>query len=104
MDEGVANQLARELADAIAAAVAADARVEACHARARQAGVELKVVLATEARPLDPASPAQVEGIAKVVAEARTPSAFPPSEGMNAADRRFLKALRISAGQSPSGR
>jgi len=104
MDEGVANQLARELADAIAAAVAADARVEACHARARQIGVELKVVLATEARPLDPANPAPAEGTAHVVAEARATPAFPPPEGMSAADRRFLRALRISAGHPPSGR
>ena len=104
MDEGVANQLARELADAIAAAVAADARVEACHAKARQAGVELKVVLATEARPRDPGDPAPADGHAETVAEARTPAECPPSHGMSVADRRFLKALRISAGHAPSGR
>ena len=33
------NQLARELADAIAAAVADDARVEACREKARAAGL-----------------------------------------------------------------
>ena len=34
------NQLARELTDAIAAAVADDARVEACREKARAAGFE----------------------------------------------------------------
>ena len=44
MDD-VVNRLARELADAIAAAVAEDARVEACRERARAAGFEMKVSL-----------------------------------------------------------
>ena len=39
------NQLARELADAIAAAVADDARVEACREKARAAGLEMRVSL-----------------------------------------------------------
>ena len=44
MDD-VVNRLARELADAIAAAVADDPRVEACRERARTAGYEMKVSL-----------------------------------------------------------
>ena len=44
MDD-VVNRMARELSDAIAAAVAEDARVEACRERARAAGFELKVSL-----------------------------------------------------------
>ena len=44
MDD-VVNRLARELSDAIAAAVADDPRVEACRERARAAGYEMKVSL-----------------------------------------------------------
>ena len=44
MDDGV-NRLARELADAIAAAVAENPQVEACRERARAAGYEMKVTL-----------------------------------------------------------
>ena len=39
------NRLARELADAIAAAVAANPQVEACRERARAAGFEMRVSL-----------------------------------------------------------
>ena len=44
MDD-VVNRLARELADAIAAAVAANPQVEACREQARAAGFEMKVTL-----------------------------------------------------------
>ena len=44
MDD-VVNRMARELADAIAAAVAEDPRVEACRERARAAGFEMRVSL-----------------------------------------------------------
>ena len=42
MDD-VVNQLAKELADAIGAAVADNARIEACRAKARDAGFDLRV-------------------------------------------------------------
>ena len=44
MDD-VVNRFARELADAIAAAVADSPQVEACRERARAAGFEMKVTL-----------------------------------------------------------
>jgi hypothetical protein len=44
MDD-VVNRFARELADAIAAAVAESPQVEACRERARAAGYEMKVTL-----------------------------------------------------------
>ena len=44
MDD-VMNRIAKELSDAIAAAVAEDARVEACREKARAAGFELKISL-----------------------------------------------------------
>ena len=44
MDD-VVNRFARELADAIAAAVAENQQVEACREKARAAGFEMKVTL-----------------------------------------------------------
>src|SRR5881409_2602129 len=44
MDD-IVNRFARELADAIAAAVAENAKVEACREKARAAGFEMKVTL-----------------------------------------------------------
>ncbi|MCA1584732.1 MAG: hypothetical protein LC791_08160, partial [Acidobacteria bacterium] len=44
MDD-VVNRFARELAHAVAAAVAEHAEVEACRARARAAGYEMKLTL-----------------------------------------------------------
>ncbi len=44
MDD-VVNQFARELADAIAAAVADNPQVEACRTRAREAGFDMRVTL-----------------------------------------------------------
>ena len=44
MDD-VVNRFAKELADAIAAAVAENPQVEACRARAREAGFDMKVTL-----------------------------------------------------------
>ena len=100
MDEALANRLVRDLADAIAAAAAGDARVEACHAKAREAGFELKVALAAEVRCVDsecpPVSP-------NLTIEPRA-IVSPPRRELTAADRRFLKALRISSGSVASGR
>ena len=44
MDD-VVNRFAKELADAIAAAVAENPQVEACRARAREAGYDMRVTL-----------------------------------------------------------
>ena len=44
MDDGV-NRFAKELADAIAAAVAENPRVEACRAKAREAAFDMRVTL-----------------------------------------------------------
>jgi len=88
MDETL-SRLARELADAIAAAVAADAQVEACRERARAEGYELQVSL----EAVVGFAPRQVpgeQGEGKPHAPRRT---FEISQN----DRRFLKALRISA-------
>jgi hypothetical protein len=43
--EDLENRFARELSEAIAAAVYGDSRVEACHERARAAGFEMQLSL-----------------------------------------------------------
>jgi hypothetical protein len=100
MDEGLTDRLARELADAIAAAAAGDARVEACHAKARACGFELKVLLATEVNCVDPDRPSAGTGL--VIEPQRIVSPLPSD--LTAADRRFLKALRISSSSAAPGR
>lgn len=94
MDD-VTNRLARELADAIAAAVADDPRVESCRERARAAGYEMRVTLeavvgfATRGRPR-----ASQKGAAVAALRAAQPLE------MSANDRRFLRSLRIAADES----
>lgn len=87
----VVNQLARELTDAIAAAVASDAKIEACREKARAAGLEMRVSLEAVIGFVDRANPGTVKGTS-----ARRPSQRASIE-MSANDRRFLKSLRISA-------
>ena len=95
MDD-VVNRLARELADAIAAAVADDPQVEACREKARAAGFEMKVTLEAVVGFLSRTSALEKGGAmvkiptaAKVVARRAL--------DMTANDRRFLRSLRIAA-------
>jgi hypothetical protein len=91
--EDVVNRLARELADAIAAAVSEDPRIEACREKARAAGYEMKVSLeAVVGFATRPASNA----LAKVGVPVKTVHQRRPLE-MSANDRRFLRSLRIAA-------
>jgi hypothetical protein len=97
MDD-VVNRLARELADAIAAAVADDPQVEACREKARSAGFEMKVTLEAvvgfvnrTTTTTEKSAGAMVKVPAAKVAAARR--AF----DMTANDRRFLRSLRIAA-------
>jgi hypothetical protein len=89
----VVNQLARELADAIAAAVGDDTRVEACREKARAAGLDMQVsleaVIGFINRANPGAPPAQKAAAAKKLASRQF--------DMTANDRRFLKSLRIAA-------
>ena len=97
MDD-VVNRFARELADAIAAAVAENPEVEACRERARAAGYEMKVTLeAVVGFVTRPQAPEKSEKVsAKVTA---TTKALVPRRAveMTANDRRFLRSLRIAA-------
>ena len=92
MDD-VVNRLARELAEAIGAAVAEDARVEACREKARAAGYEMRVSLEAE---IGFANRSGSQALAKVAAP---PPAGKEQQGMDitANDRRFLRSLRIAA-------
>ena len=96
MDD-VVNRLSRELADAMAAAVAGDHRVQACHERARAAGYNMRVSLEAV---IGFANRLKGEGLGKAgVAVARG-----WSEGetgvMSSNDRRFLRSLRIAADEA----
>ncbi len=85
----VVNQLARDMVDAISAAVADDPRVEACRERAREAGYEVKISL-----------DASVGFTGLVPGAGSGTKALPPARPaieMTSNDRRFLKSLRIAA-------
>src|SRR5437660_4421346 len=87
------NQLARELADAIAAAVHDDSRVEACREKARAAGLELRVSLEAVI-----GFGTKAGASSTALQKAAGPKKLPPRHlDMTANDRRFLKSLRISA-------
>jgi hypothetical protein len=92
MDD-VVNRFARELADAIAAAVAEDPKVEACREKARAAGFEMRVTLEAVVgfvSRTNAAALTKVPTTARVLPARRSPD-------MTANDRRFLRSLRIAA-------
>jgi len=99
MDD-VVNRFARELADAIAAAVAENAQVEACREKARAAGFEMKVTLEAVVGFV---SRAQTAAMAKVTAtQPRPVRDVQPRRTfeVTANDRRFLRSLRIAADET----
>ena len=91
MDDDVQNRVAREIADAIATAVAQSPEVEACRERARAAGYDLKVTLEAT---VGFASRGTAEG---GEAPAAVESQPPKNLEITANDRRFLRSLRIAA-------
>jgi hypothetical protein len=97
MDD-VVNRFARELADAIAAAVADSPQVEACRERARAAGFEMRVTLEAVVGFV---SRAQSAALTKVTttAPARVTQQRRSFE-VTANDRRFLRSLRIAADEA----
>jgi len=111
MDD-VVNRFARELADAIAAAVAENPQVEACREKARAAGFEMKLTLEAVVGFV---SRSQTGGaLAKVPAAARNAAKETAAAGaqpvgaqqprrnfeVTANDRRFLRSLRIAADET----
>ena len=99
MDD-VVNRFARELADAIAAAVAENPQVEACREKARAAGFEMKVTL--EAVVGFASRTAQTSALAKVATPARAARDTQSRRTfeVTANDRRFLRSLRIAADEA----
>ena len=88
MDD-VVNRLARELADAIGAAVTEDPHVEACREKARAAGYEMRVSLEA------------VVGFGSASETLEKDDPVPEEEHsrqmeITANDRRFLRSLRIA--------
>ena len=97
MDD-VINRMARELSDAIAAAVAEDPRVEACRERARAAGFEMKVSLEAIIGFLSRSTPG---ALAKVGPPQKvTRAADRRGFEISANDKRFLRSLRIAADET----
>lgn len=94
MDD-VVNRLARELADAIAATVADDPRVEACRERARAAGYEMRVSLEAVVGFMSRSGNA----LTRVGAAPRAVAARRVLD-ITANDRRFLRSLRIAADEA----
>ena len=95
MDD-VVNRFAKELADAIAAAVAENPEVEACRARAREAGFDMRVTLEAVVGFVSRNSGAAVT---KITAPARLLPA-PRLFDLTVNDRRFLRSLRIGADEA----
>ena len=100
MDD-VVNRFAKELADAIAAAVAENPQVEACRAKAREAGFDMRVTLEAVVGFVNRS---QALALPKVTAAAQTrPVREVPSRRtfeVTANDRRFLRSLRIAADET----
>jgi hypothetical protein len=98
MDD-VVNRFARELADAIAAAVAENPQVEACREKARAAGFEMKVTLEAVVGFMNRSQPSTA--LAKVTASRPVREAQPRRTfEVTANDRRFLRSLRIAADET----
>jgi hypothetical protein len=90
------NRFARELADAIAAAVAENPKVEACRERARAAGYEMRLSLEAVVGFINRE---KAGALTRVSAPARVVPAQRSLE-ITANDRRFLRSLRIAADET----
>jgi hypothetical protein len=100
MDD-VVNRMAKELSDAIAAAVAEDTRVEAVRERARAAGFEMKVSLEAVIGFVNRTQPG---ALARTVQAPQKALPAPPQQKrqfeVSANDKRFLRSLRIAADET----
>jgi hypothetical protein len=106
MDD-VVNRFARELADAIAAAVAENPQVEACREKARAAGFEMKVTLEAVVGFVSRSQSSALTKVTAPVRANRQGAATPAGDvqprrsfEVTANDRRFLRSLRIAADET----
>jgi hypothetical protein len=97
MDD-VVNRMARELSDAIAAAVAEDPRVEACRERARAAGFEMRLSLEAIIGFVNRSTTGALAKIGPTPKAARTTDRR--NFEISANDKRFLRSLRIAADET----
>ncbi len=99
MDD-VVNRLSRELADAMASAVADDHRVEACHEKARAAGYNMKVSLEAVSGFANRSKEGGMAKAGVAVAKVAKADAAQDADVMSSNDRRFLRSLRIAADEA----
>lgn len=95
MDD-VVNRFAKELADAIAAAIADNPQVEACRTRARDAGYDMRVTLEAVVGFVN-------RSTGTAVTKITTPARMLPARRqfeLTTNDRRFLRSLRIGADEA----
>jgi hypothetical protein len=95
MDD-VVNRFAKELADAIAAAVAENPQVEACRAKAREAGFDMRVTLEAVVGFMN-------RNNGGAVTKITTPARLLPGKrqfDLTSNDKRFLRSLRIAADEA----
>jgi hypothetical protein len=95
MDD-VVNRFAKELADAIAAAVAENPQVEACRAKAREAGFDMRVTLEAVVGFMN-------RNNGGAVTKITTPARLLPAKrsfDLTSNDKRFLRSLRIAADET----
>ena len=89
MDD-VLNRFAKELVDAIGTAAAASPEVEACQARVREAGFDMRITLEAIVGFVNRQRAGASSGIT-------APPTAKPQPHLNESDLRFLRSLRIAA-------
>jgi len=99
MDD-VVNRMAKELSDAIAAAVAEDTRVEAVRERARAAGFEMKVSLEAVIGFVNRTQPGALARTVQAPQKALPAQQQKRQFEVSANDKRFLRSLRIAADET----
>jgi hypothetical protein len=92
------TRLARELSDAISAAVAEDARVEAVREKARTAGYDLKVSLEAVIGFVNRSNQTALAKVSSPAKGARIVERR--TFEISANDRRFLRSLRIATDEA----
>jgi hypothetical protein len=97
------NRFARELADAIAAAVSDHPKVEACRERARAAGYEMRVTLEAVVGFVSRDKDKEKEKEKPALGPGKTAARLTPAQTFEITtnDRRFLRSLRIAADETP---
>jgi hypothetical protein len=94
-NDAVVNKFAKEMADAIAAAVSGSQEVEACREKAREAGYDMRVTLEANVGFVN-----RVNG--RSIRKISTPARMLPAGrefDLTTNDKRFLRSLRIGTNE-----